>query len=95
MAKYKVYHEGCVIVLSVIVAGSKLCLISDKRPQITQDLDSSFKCTGCNVSKITFLNRTPVLTGIWSCSDPAAGHDNFFLYGLYVSKITFLNNCKS
>ena len=47
--------------MSVIVSRSKLRLFSEKKPQITQDLDSSFKCTGCNVSKITFINRIPVL----------------------------------
>ena len=25
-------------------------LVSEKRPQITQDLGSSFKCTGCNTT---------------------------------------------
>jgi hypothetical protein len=58
------------------VARSKLGLVSDKRPQITQDLnlDSSFfieksmffksvyiRVVTVNVSKITFLNRIPVL----------------------------------
>ena len=40
--------------LSVIV---DLVMVSDKRPQITQDLDSSFKCTGCS-REWYFLNRT-------------------------------------